>query len=314
MMELGGIWIGLICLFLGWGMAVCAQAQSDSAEEEKPPVGEEAYEVLKAFYDYDASVALEARIVEKVEEAEGIRYKVVFRSARGFLVPGYLETPAAGAAPYPVVLLLHGWSGCKGDWWNDGSYISGGVARKALLEAGYAVFALDAQGHGDRIAENDYQVVNIHNEPGALVRKNYFTLREIIVQTNIDYRRALDYLATRDDIDMDRIGLLGYSMGGNQSISLAAVEPRIKVVVGCVVPATMSDDLVIVSRNYIRGLGDRPYLMLMGREDPMCSEAQAHVLYDRVRGERRDLIFYEAEHELPDSYTADALDWFKKHL
>jgi hypothetical protein len=51
---------------------------------------------------------------------------------------------------------------------------------KALLAKGYAVFALDAQGHGDRIAENDYQVVNLYTEPGAPPRKNYFTLREVI--------------------------------------------------------------------------------------------------------------------------------------
>jgi len=46
-------------------------------------------------------------------------------------------------------------------WWKDAGYLSGGNARKALLKDGYDVFALDDQGHGDRIAENDYHVVNL---------------------------------------------------------------------------------------------------------------------------------------------------------
>ena len=69
---------------------------------------------------------------------QGRRLKFVFRGVQGFLVPGYLEFPRAGQKPYPLVLLLHGWSGSKEDWYIDDNYINGGVMRKALLEAGYA--------------------------------------------------------------------------------------------------------------------------------------------------------------------------------
>jgi len=289
----------------GWGEAPTGELR---------PIDEEAYTILKAFYDYDPSIPLEARVVEKLERDDAVRRKVIFRSSRGFLVPAYLETPNKGEAPFPCVLLLHGWSGSKEHWWKDGNYISGGNVRKALLDEGFAVFALDAQGHGDRIAENDYQVVNIYNEPDAPPRKNYFTLREIIVQTVIDYRRGIDYLETRDDIDATRIALIGYSMGGNQSFSLTAVEPRIKVSVGCAVPASFNDDVVLASMNYARGIGDRPFLMLMGREDPMCTEDQARQLYTLIEGENTGLIFYDAEHKLPRGYVKDAVAWIAKHL
>ena len=78
------------------------------------------------------------------------------------------------------------------DWYKDDNYINGGVMRKALLDAGYAVLALDAATHGERSREIDYQHVNTFDDPKAPARRNFFTFAEISIQTVKDYRRALD--------------------------------------------------------------------------------------------------------------------------
>jgi len=299
-----------------FGMVLMGLAAEPSlpAQGIAEPIGEEGYRVLTAFYDYDAKIPLEARVVALKDKKASVRRKVVFRSARRFLVPGYLEFPKKVEPPYRCVVLMHGWSGSKENWWEKGNYISGGEAREALLDKGYAVFALDAQGHGDRIAENDYHVVNLYNEPGAPVRRNYFTLREVLAQTVVDYRRGLDYLATRNDIDMQRIGLLGYSMGGFHAFALTAMEPRIKLAVGCVVPVSWSHDLVLAPANYARGIGDRPFCMLMGREDKMRNETQARELYQLIEGRNTKLLFYKAGHKLPVSYVRDAVAFIASRL
>ncbi len=192
--------------------------------------------------------------------------------------------------------------------------ISGGNARKALLSSGYAVMALDAQMHGDRIAENGYSPVNIHQEPGAPLRKRYFTLSEISMQTTIDHRRALDYLGTRADIDAGRIGVLGYSMGGLEVFLLTAVEERIDVTVACVVPDYGDEDFAILPKHYARGVGDRPFLMLMGRTDSMCPPERARQLRALMPESTSELVFYQAGHQLPAAYVEDALAWFENHL
>lgn len=276
------------------------------AQELPKPIGEEAFGVLKAFYEYDTEIPLEARVVELKDEVSSVRSKVVLRGARSFLVPGLLEIPKGVEAPYPCVLLMHGWSGSKDSWWKRRSYGTKNL-RSTLLEKGYAVFALDAQGHGDRIAENDYHPVNLYNEPDVPPRKNYFTVREIIHQTVIDYRRGLDYLTARGDIEMERIGLIGYSMGGFHAFALTATDPRIRVAVSCVVPTSWSHDVVLAPANYARGIGDRHLSMLMGREDKMCNEAQARELYALIEGPNTQLLFYDAGHELPATYAADAI-------
>ena len=290
--------------------AIPAPAQDEVA----PVLGEEAHNVLLRMYDYDPAVPLEARVVERDENGPHVRLKIVFRGARGIIVPGYLQLPAKGKAPYPCVLLMHGWSGSAKHWWEDDGYISGGNVRKALLKAGYAVLALDAQGHGDRIAENDYQVVNLYNDPNAPPRKNYFTLRDIITQTLLDYRRGLDYLNTRDDIDMDRIGIVGYSMGGFHSVALTAVEPRIKAAVGCVVPVDWREDPILDPTNYMRSIGTRPFMLVQGKEDSLCNEAQSQKLYTYLEHEDTRLLLFDSGHRLPASYVEQAIPWLTDHL
>ncbi len=42
-----------------------------------------------------------------------------------------------------------------------------------------------------------------------------------------DRRRAIDWLLTRDDVDPERIGAYGVSLGGITTVNLAATEPRV---------------------------------------------------------------------------------------
>ena len=79
--------------FLAWLNVALALIGVSSAQELPKPIGEEAFGVLRAFYGYDPEIPLEARVVELRDESTSMRRKVVFRGARGFLVPGLLEMP-----------------------------------------------------------------------------------------------------------------------------------------------------------------------------------------------------------------------------
>jgi dienelactone hydrolase len=309
------------CLIILLALVAVSRAD-ETAIQPAPPapaverLGEEASRAVAQFYEYEAGIPLEARVVEKAEKDGVTREKIVFRGAQGFLVPAYVQIPTGGAAPYPCVLLLHGWSGSKDNWWQDGNYVSGGNLRKALLAAGFAVLALDAQCHGDRIAQNDFAPVNhyVEESAGAGARRGYFTQNEIYVQTTRDYRRAIDYLVARGDVDKARIGVVGYSMGGTQAFLLTGVEPRIKAAVAVATPAEKSKWSPIAPQNFVRAIGRRPILTIIGRTDSLCPLEHARALQSLIEGPTKDQVLFDAGHKLPADYVPHAVAWMKKHL
>ncbi len=310
--------LGVVLPWILFGAhTVPGDVPADTADEVAvvERLGDEAAQSVRQFSEYDRTIPLEARTVEKREKDGFIREKVVFRGVQGFLVPGYLQYSAEQAAARPCVLLLHGWSGSKESWWQDDNYISGGNVRRALLEAGCAVLALDAQCHGDRIAQNDFAPVNHYAIEGQTnPRKGYFTQQEIYLQTTRDYRRAIDYLETRPDIDAERIGVLGYSMGGTQTYLLTGVEPRIKVAVAVATPAEQSKWSPIAPQNFVHAIGERPFLSIVGDNDSMCPVPHArarHALFDSQLSHQ---LIFAGEHRLSPDWVPDAIAWIKRHL
>jgi predicted esterase len=147
--------------------------------------------------------------------------------------------------------------------------------------------------------------------------KWYSRTREMILQTTIEHRRAIDYLATRREIDADRIGVLGHSMGGMIIFALNACEPRVRASVACVTPLNIwsPKELAVISPfNFARGVGNRPFLMLMGRSDPSYSASEAELLLNMIEGRPKELAFYDSGHRLPEEYVARARQWFERHL
>jgi hypothetical protein len=67
-----------------------------------------------------------------------------------------------------------------------------------------------------------------HNRP----MKEWFVseLQESLVVSTHDVQMILDYLATRGDIDMDRIGMFGQGSGGSIAVLAAAADARIKAI------------------------------------------------------------------------------------
>ena len=82
-------------------------------ETEIERLDKEGSRAIATCYDYDKSIPLEPRTVERSKKDNALREKIVFRGVQGFLVPAYFQLPPETDGPHPCVLLLHGWSGSK---------------------------------------------------------------------------------------------------------------------------------------------------------------------------------------------------------
>lgn len=109
------------------------------------------------------------------------------------------DTPADG--PRPGLVLIGGYTYVK--------EVNGPAFGEAVIDAGYAAIAFDFKGWGSSEGPSN------RLDPYGRVW---------------DARAALTVLAERDDVDADRIGVIGWSYGGATATWLAAVDPRVRCV------------------------------------------------------------------------------------
>jgi predicted esterase len=122
-----------------------------------------------------------------------------------------------------VVIVLHGTGGSK----EKMRPVLEEVARRGMIGV-----AIDARYHGGRAggakgASAYHQAIlrAWRAKPGEKHEYPFF------FDTCWDLWRTLDYLQHRGDVDAERIGMIGFSMGGIQTWMAAAADERVKVVV-----------------------------------------------------------------------------------
>ncbi|MEM1606528.1 MAG: alpha/beta fold hydrolase [Candidatus Bathyarchaeia archaeon] len=280
-------------------------------------------EDLRKYYNYDKTMPLRAS-EEIIREEEGYKViKVYFDSINGERVPALLSLPKSDGK-VPCVIFLHGYGGSK----EDILQVAGLVARE-----GYALIAIDAAYHGER------------KVPGKeLYSPNITESMRGIIQTIIDLRRAVDYLETRPEIDAERIGYVGGSMGGILGAIFIGVEPRIKAAALIVAGGNMSlmikesqhytmpaireylrkegisyEELQkildpIDPINFIKHFSPRPLVFHLGRFDRIVPAEAGRQLYEAA-GEPKQVYWYDAGHSLPlDLVAVRILDFMDRNL
>ena len=142
--------------------------------------------------------------------------KVLIETLPGFYLGGNLYRPRDGRSKHPGILNPQGhWQ--YGRLQNDDVY-SGPSLGISLARQGYVVFAYDMVGYTDTI-----QVP--HRFGNAEQRLWSFGPLGLQLWDSI---RALDFLASLDDVDSSQIGVVGASGGGTQTFLLAAVDHRVQ--------------------------------------------------------------------------------------
>jgi pimeloyl-ACP methyl ester carboxylesterase len=160
---------------------------------------------------------LDVRIVDTLKETNYIRLTISFYAAIDERVPAYLYLPVikGNNKKLPAMLVLHG-TGDKGKQLVDGESPNPNRAHaKELAERGYVVIAPDYPGMGDL---KDYNFDTDRYESG--------TMKAII-----NHMRCVDLLQSRKEVDPKRIGVIGHSLGGHNSLFVGAFDTRLKVIV-----------------------------------------------------------------------------------
>ncbi len=207
------------------------------------------------------------QVIEVVDKGDYVREKVLFSSAPWSRVPAYVLIPKGLSAPAPAIVALHD----HGGYYVHGkeklveteresphlvAYRQSGYGGRAFADAlvrrGYVVIVIDAFYWGERRLDLQQAPPELVKEMQrraqfktgvAGVNETYSLLEELVMRHIVaagatwmgilahDDRASVDYLASRPEVDRERIGCIGFSMGAMRANWLFGADSRVKVAV-----------------------------------------------------------------------------------
>lgn len=270
--------------------------------------------------------------------------KFVFDNGVGFEVPGYIAIPGKRSGPLAAILAMHGHAADKENLF--GYKPSSQTVAEMLVRRGYAVIGIDNYFTGERrgtgpAGRREMQDGRSDQEL-SLFKLNLWLGRSLWGMMLRDWQIVLDYLESRPEVDRNRIGAQGMSMGSTGGWWLGAIDDRVKAVVG-VACFTRYEELIAMRQlsahdiyYFVPGilrhfdseavmalLAPRPFLALTGDRDPGSPvdgmrklEAILAPLY-RAYGKAeafQSVIYPNTGHLYSNDMKQKMMDWFDKFL
>lgn len=172
-------------------------------------------EAMGPLPDAGRKVPLDVRIEGEENLGKFIRKKLTFATEKDDRVPAYLLVPVGLKGKAPAVLCLHQTNGTLGKKEPAGLGGNPNLHYAAhLAERGYVTLAPDYPRFGEYAID-----VYARGYQSASMKGIW------------NHMRAVDLLQSLPEVDGERIGCIGHSLGGHNTLFVAAFDPRIKALV-----------------------------------------------------------------------------------
>jgi dienelactone hydrolase len=231
----------------------------------------------------------------------------------GERVPAVLWAPEGARGPRPLVLMGHGGSQHKK---TEGLRIRAGHYAKRL---GYAVLAIDAPGHGDRVSREEAarNMADTGARVTGQVRADWTPERlarmaERTRQAVPEWKAALDVAQSLEMVgDEGPVGYWGVSMGTAIGVPFVAAEPRITCAVlglaglrpGATEMAQAAAKIAI------------PVEFVFQWDDAVAPREHGIALFDAFASKQKTMHINPGGHmEIPDFEGASWERFFTRHL
>jgi dienelactone hydrolase len=297
---------------------------------------------------------LAARLEERIELDGVVRERVTYETEEGERIPAYLFVPVGTSATERKrgIFAHHQHAGEFHLGKSEVAGLAGNPEQAYALELarrGHVVLAPDAIAFEERGA---YGGVLERPAPGSTPGPNAGAQRErfeftkrilhgACLQTKMvwDMQRGLDYLVSRPEVDPERLGCIGHSLGGQQTLFLAALDPRVKAAVSSCGFASMATVLRDgISHNFgayvpdwlshgdagelLGAAAPCAFLAFNGEDDRIFPIDGVHETFAVARrayeamgvGERLALRVMPGGHQFSHTMRAEAYAWLERWL
>jgi carboxymethylenebutenolidase len=144
-------------------------------------------------------------------------------------VTGTLYTPAKGKGPFPAIVVIH-------EWWGLVPWVE--EQASMLADQGYVALAIDLY-RGKKTTSPDEAHELMRGVPQDR------SVRDLLAASN--------YLRSQKNVAADRVGAIGWCMGGGYAFQLAVNDPKLRAVV--INYGAMSEDPATLGKIHAAVLG-----------------------------------------------------------
>jgi dienelactone hydrolase len=275
------------------------------------PVSDPVFHVYREQFSYDKA-DLKARTEGRNDSSKDwIKEKVTFDAAyENERVIAYLFLPRKSSIPYQAVVYFPGAESLDIRSSADlDEYREFESNLPFIIKSGRAVLFPVYKGTFER-GNEDY---------GRIFWSDSYSRQYTELQTKIfkDFKRSIDYLETRQDIDSKRLAYVGFSWGGMNGAIIPAVEDRLKVSILYLAGLTTGERPEIAQINYVTRVRI-PTLMLNGKYDSFFPyETSAKPMFDLLGTPKEQKVqkLYDTDHYIPrNEQIKETLAWLDRYL
>jgi eukaryotic-like serine/threonine-protein kinase len=268
--------------------------------DAEEPVTDKALAIYRSMYAYDAT-PLNPKAEATESTQHWTRQRVSFDAAyAGERVILYLYLPRNAKPPYQTVLYFPG----------ANAFFLSSIDQYRMIHVDFVLKS------GRAVAFPVYRGTFERRVKTPISGPN--ERRERRIKLTNDLRLTVDYLATRKDLDSDRLGYYGYSFGGEFAPVFLTMEPRLRAAVlymGGLSSERLQPEIepaTFLPRVRV------PVLMLSGELDfdyRLETLAKPFFRLLGTPGDRKKHVIAEGGHFVPRSILIrEALDWFDRYL
>jgi dienelactone hydrolase len=274
------------------------------AKETLAPVSDEVFQVYRDLYGYDRT-PLNAEIETVADDStywtqETVSFDATYDDERVF---AHVFLPRNIEPPYQVVVY---YPSSDATYYRSSDNLELGVV-DFIIKSGRAVVIPVLMGTYERNIGLD-----------TTWPKNTREYSDHVVKWIQDFRRTADYLETRVDMDLERLGYFGFSWGGWNGPIVLALDERFKtgVFVSGGIPPTLARPEA--SSASFASRVTQPVLMISGKDDVLRPVATYQAPMFESLGTPDELkrhAILDGGHSPPvEQVNRESLEWFDRYL
>lgn len=302
--------------------------------------------IFECLGNFPEKVELNSRVISSIDKGSHTLQHVSYNVEKNERINAYLLLPKELKRKNPAMIASHQ----HNDEYFLGKSEPAGLSKNNMYHygldlclRGYVVLCPDHLGFEDRrpskVRRTENKDFDVQNYERLLFCKYILNGSSLQAKYISDLTCGVDFLQKLDIVDNEKIGAIGHSLGGQETLWLTWYDSRIKAAVSScgfgqlktIIREGINHNLAMFSFGFLKhgdigdlvcSLAPKPFMMTNGTEDRIfpidgvreIAKIAKKSYLEKGIGENFKSVIFQGAHSFPQDIKAEAYEWLDKYL